>query len=145
MALILFIKLLVDFAVKRNFKIKFNYVIIFLVVSTFLFERVLGKFLLYYSSELQFPFKTVLFFIPMFFVVNRLKFLSITFIIFFIMGVIIGEERIVILLFFLLMSEYLLFAKRDITRGFILVIYCSYFSIKGIFFAKSLIDGVSYF
>jgi predicted RND superfamily exporter protein len=52
---------------------------------------------------------------------------------------------ILILLFFLLMSEYLLFVKRDIYRSFILIIYCTYFSYKGIYFAKTLIDGVSYF
>ena len=148
MALIFFIKLLVNLVVKRNFKIKVNYIIIFLVVSAFLFERILEKFLLYslYADwRLRVPFKTILFFIPMLFVVNRIKFLSITFIIFFVVGLLIGEDRILILLFFLLMSEYLLFVKRYIYRSFILIIYCTYFSYTGIYFAKTLIDGVSYF
>jgi hypothetical protein len=143
MALILVIKLLVDIVVKRNIKIKFSF-IFFLVILTFLYEKILNKFLLY-SSELHFPFKIVLFFIPMFFVINRIKNLSITFIVFFFVGVIIGEERLIILLFFLLLSEYLLFAKRDLIRGVLLVFYCLYFSVKGIFFAQSLVNGVSYF
>ena len=145
MALILFIRLLVDIIIKKNFKIKLNYVVIFLIILTFLFEKILGKFLWYFNTELYFPIKTILFFIPMIFVVNRLKFLSITFIIFFTLGIFIGEDRIIIILFFLLISEYILYAKRDLIRGVVLIIYCFYFSFKGIDFALSLINKVSYF
>ena len=145
MALILFIRLLVDMVIKKNFKIKLNYVVIFLIVLTFLFEKILGKFLWYFNTELYFPLKTILFFIPMIFVVNRLKFLSITFIIFFTLGIFIGEERILIILFFLLISEYILYAKRDLIRSVVLIVYCFYFSFKGIDFALSLINKVSYF
>jgi hypothetical protein len=145
MALILFIKLLVEMLVKKKFKINLNYVIFFLIIVTFLFEKILGKFLWYFNTELYFPMKTILFFIPMIFVVNRFKFLSITFIIFFSLGIFIGEGRLLILLFFLMISEYILYAKRDFVRGVILVIYCFYFSIKGIEFAISLIEKVPYF
>lgn len=145
MALILFIKLLVEMVIKKKFKINLNYVIFFLIILTYLYEKILGKFLWYFNTELYFPMKTILFFIPMIFVVNRLKFLSITFIIFFTLGIFIGEGRLLILLFFLMISEYLLHAKRDFVRGVILVIYCFYFSIKGIDFAISLIEKVPYF
>jgi hypothetical protein len=144
-ALILLIRLLVEIIIKKDFKIKLNYIVIFLIIITFLFEKILGKFLWYYNTELYFPYKTILFFIPMIFVVNRLKFLSITFIIFFSLAIFIGEERILILLFFLLISEYILFANRDFIRGAVLVVYCFYFSVKGVIFALSLIEGVSYF
>ena len=119
--------------------------VIFLIILTFLFEKILGKFLWYFNTELYSPIKTILFFIPMIFVVNRLKFLSITFIIFFTLGIFIGEDRIIIILFFLLISEYILYAKRDLIRGVVLIIYCFYFSFKGIDFALSLINKVSYF
>ena len=145
LALIFFIRLLVEMLIKKNFKINLNYVIFFLIILTFLFEKILGKFLWYFNTELYFPTKTILFFIPMIFVVNRVKFLSITFIVFFSLGVFFGEGRLLILLFFLMISEYLLYAKRDIVRGFVLVIYCFYFSIKGIEFAISLIEKVPYF
>ena len=145
MALILFIRLLVEMLIKKKFKINLNYVIFFLIMLTFVFEKILGKFLWYFNTELYFPMKTILFFIPMIFVLNRVKFLSITFIVFFSLGVFIGEGRLLILLFFLMISEYLLYAKRDLVRGFVLVIYCFYFSIKGIEFAISLIEKVPYF
>jgi len=144
-ALILFIRLLVQMIIKKNFKINLNYVVFFLIIVTFLFEKILGKFLWYFNTEMYFPMKTILFFIPMIFVVNRLKFLSITFIVFFTLGIFIGEERLLILLFFLMISEYILHAKRDFVRGSVLVIYCFYFSLKGIEFAISLIEKVPYF
>jgi hypothetical protein len=132
----------------KDKNIKFDKkVILYFLIIFFIFYNYLSNKIYYYFDEhgIIFPFKVVLFFLFSIIILNKVKFAFISFLLLFPLALILGEGRIVMMYYFLIIIQFVKDSNKK-TLNMIFVIFISlYFSIKGLDFANSLISNYDYF
>ena len=145
-SIMIFIDYLYKYFKDKNVKIDkkiFLYVgVIFFTFSSYL----TGKVSYYFSvNGILFPYKVTFFFILSIVTLNKLKFSSISFLVLFPITLFIGEGRILLMYYFLIIIHFVKDRNKGIFKTIFIVLISLYFSFKGIYFANSLFNNFDYF
>jgi hypothetical protein len=101
---------------------------------------------MYYSGEVfTLPYKLIMLSLISLILLDRYKIVLIMFSVFLPISLLVGDGRLNIIYFLLVVHEYLEFSKRNVYRNILLVLCAAYLSVKGIDFAQSLLGGYSFF
>jgi hypothetical protein len=87
----------------------------------------------------------VLLFLASLLLADRRRMASIMFGVFFPIALVVGDNRLNIIYLMLIVNEYLTHSRRSATRSAVLLAVGLYLSAKGLDFARSLVEGYSYF
>lgn len=130
----------------KNIKFDKKVMVYFLLIFFIFFNYISNKIYYYYNEHgVIFPFKVVLFFVFSIIILNKVKFAFISFILLFPLALVLGEGRIVLMYYFLIIIQFVKSSDKK-PLSIIFVIFISlYFSIKGLDFANSLISNYDYF
>lgn len=145
-SIIIIINYLYKYFKDKNVKIDkkiFLYVgVIFFTFSSYL----LGKVSYYFNvNGIQFPYKVTLFFLLSIVTLNKLKFSSISFLVLFPLALFIGEGRIVLMYYFLIVIHFVKDRNKGIFKTIFIILISLYFSFKGFSFTNSLFNNFDYF
>jgi len=130
----------------KNIKIDKKVTLYSLVILFTFYSYLSGKINYYFNEHgITFPFKVVLFFFFSIATLNKLKFAGISFILLFPLAAVLGEGRIVIMYYFLIIIFFVEDKNKKILSTIFVFLLSLYFSIKGLYFANSLINNFDYF
>jgi hypothetical protein len=122
-------------------------ILILLIIIIYFQSTLIDKFNFYYLINLEnknFPFKTIVFFIASIFIIKDIKKIIIIFILMFSSALILGEGRINILYFLVVLDGFITNNKNMLLSKFIFASIIIYLSIKGIDFGINWAQGIDY-
>lgn len=130
----------------KNIKINKKVMLYFLLIL-FIFYNYLSNKIYYYYNEhgIIFPFKVVFFFLFSIMILNKVKFAFISFLLLFPLALVLGEGRIVLMYYFLIIIQFVKSSNKKSSNILFVIFISLYFSIKGLDFANSLISHYDYF
>jgi hypothetical protein len=144
--LLLLAVFLADTLVEGRRRIAWKYVAVLAVAIIFAKYDAIQEKVMYYAGEgFAPPYKLIVISLISLILLDRYKVALIMFGVFLPASLLVGEGRLNIMYFFLVVHEYLLNSKRNIYKNITLVLCATYLSAKGIDFAQSLLGGYSYF
>lgn len=136
----------VETLVVRRLTTGLKYVAVFAVaLILFQYDAIHGKVMFYMSNGLVFPYKLIVLSFLSFLLFDRYKVALIMIMVFLPAALVVGDGRLNIIYFLLIIREYLVYSKRSVYRNVILVLCAAYFSLKGVEFLQSLLGGYNYF
>jgi hypothetical protein len=144
--IIIIFNYLYQFVKDKNVKFDTK-IILYFCVFFFTFYSYLSSKINYYFSVngIIFPYKVTLFLLFSMIILNKLKFTAISVLLLFPLALILGEGRIVIMYYFLVIIYFVKDKNKKILDMLFVIFISLYFSIKGLDFANSLIDNYDYF
>ena len=144
--IIIIFKYLYQYFKDKNVKFD-KKIILYIGVFIFTFFSYLSTKINYYFNEngMIFPYKVTLFFLFSLIVLNKVKFATISFLLLFPLAIVLGEGRIVIMYYFLIVIHYIKERNKKILNMVFVIFISLYFSIKGLDFAYSLVNKYDYF
>lgn len=109
-------------------------------------EAIISKISFYSSgNDFGFPYKMGLLFLFSLVLIDRKKYLLGMFAVCFPIALIVGDFRLNIIYFLLIVHEYLVHSRRTLIRKVLLIIMAGYLSAKGLGFALDTFNGVDYY
>ncbi len=131
---------------KRNDKVV-RYAIVLLIALGFYQQQVILQKIQYYSSQYLFtvPYKLIAISIIMLILSDRFQIAVVSIAVFLSVALIIGDGRLNIIYFLMIVEEYLTNSRRTAPRQIVLFCCAGYLSVKGIQFIQSLLGGYSFF
>jgi hypothetical protein len=119
--------------------------ILVIVILGYQYEAILGK-LIYYANYLSAPpYKLIALSLISLILIDRRKTAVVMMAIFIPISFVIGDGRLNIMYIIMITHEYLSFSKRNVFKSIVLILCATYLSVKGIYFAQSLLGGYSFF
>jgi len=145
-SIMIFIDYLYKYFKDKNVKID-KKIFLYGGVIIFTFYSYLSVKINYYFNVngILFPYKVTLFFLLSIVTLNKLKFASISFLVLFSLALFIGEGRIVLMYYFLIVIHFVKDRNKGILKTIFIILISLYFSFKGFSFANSLFNNFDYF
>jgi len=146
MSLPLAVSMIYDLSEKRSRLGHIRYVIGLVAVLGVVFAGAIQEKLNFYlQQDFGFPFKMLGIFVASLFLLDRRRMALVIFGVFFPMALAVGDTRLNIIYVMLILGEYLTNSRRTQLRTAVLLLAGAYLSLKGLDFARSLIEGYNFF
>jgi hypothetical protein len=137
---------LADGAMARRVTASWKYVaVLAIALILFQYDAIREKVMYYVAEGFTPPYKLIALSLISLTLLDRYKMALIMLSIFLPVSLLVGDGRLNIIYFLLVVHEYLEFSKKNVYRNLVLVLCATYLSAKGIDFAQSLLGGYDFF
>ena len=137
---------LADALMARRRKVLLKYVAVLAIVLIFVqYEAIREKVVYYAGGSLTPPYKLIVLSLISLIVVDRYIMALIMLGVFLPVSLLVGDGRLNIIYFFLIVYEYISFSRRNVYKNIVLVFCATYLSAKGFDFSQSLLGGYNFF
>jgi hypothetical protein len=137
---------LADALVARRHTVALKCVAVLAIALIFAqYDAIREKVIYYAGEDFTPPYKLIVLSLISLIILDRYKMALIMIGVFLPASLMVGDGRLNIIYFFLIVHEYLCFSRRDIYKSIAIVLCAIYLSAKGIDFAQSLLGGFNFF
>lgn len=137
---------LADALVARRHTVALKCVAVLAIALIFAqYDAIREKVIFYAGEDFTPPYKLIVLSLISLIILDRYKMALIMLGVFLPASLMVGDGRLNIIYFFLIVHEYLCFSRRDIYKSIVIVLCAIYLSAKGIDFSQSLLGGFNFF